>query len=218
MNKIIQTNDGSNSLFSEKFGEQYHSIHGALQESMHVFIEAGLDHCKKKSIKILEIGFGTGLNAILSFQESLARNLTIEYTAIELYPVDLRDIQQLNYFEFLNIESKKAFTYLHQYNWNKNMKLSNHFSIHKIDADFNTYIFKDQYDLIYFDAFAPEVQPEMWSKENFEKLYHTLNKDGILTTYSSKGLVKNNLREAGFLVKRLPGPKGKRHILRATKN
>jgi len=217
MNEIIKTDDGSNTLFSKKFNEQYHSTFGAIQESNHIFIHAGLNHCQNSSIRIFEVGFGTGLNTILTYAESIKKNLTIEYTAIELYPVELNIVNQLNYLEFLPEESKNIFKLFHSCNWDEKIKISENFSFQKIESDFNKYNFSQKIDLIYFDAFAPEKQPDMWRVENFIKLFNSLNKNGILTTYSSKGLVKNNLRQAGFLVKRLPGPPGKRHILRATK-
>ena len=143
--------------------------------------------------------------------------LDIKYHTIELFPIDIETINQLNYFEFLSNDQKSIYKELHECNWNKKIKISENFTFRKVKYDFNNYIFNEKYDLIYFDAFAPEKQPSMWSGENFDKLYDTLNNKGILTTYSSKGLVKNNLRKAGFKVTRLDGPKGKRHILRAQK-
>lgn len=217
MTNIIKTNDGSNTLFSGKFKEHYHSTYGARNESTHVFIETGLNYCQLKSIKIFEVGFGTGLNTILTYIESIKRNLRVEYTAIELFPIDLEIINQLNYTEFLSADQKTVYSKLHNCKWNENVKISSNFTFRKINSDFNNYIFSNKYDIIYFDAFAPDKQPEMWSAKNFAKIYEALNKQGILTTYSSKGMVKNNLRSAGFKVSRLNGPTGKRHIIRAEK-
>ena len=217
MTTVIKTKDGSDTLYSPNFKEHYHSTFGAFSESIHVFIQAGLNHCQLKSIKIFEVGLGTGLNTILTYIESIKRNLTVEYTAIELFPVNLEIINQLNYTEFLSEDQKSVYSRLHTCKWNETVKISSNFTFQKIKSDFNNYNFSNKYDLIYFDAFAPEKQPEMWSSENFAKIYVALYENGILTTYSSKGIVKNNLRSAGFKVTRLPGPSGKRHILRAEK-
>lgn len=217
MISIIKTNDGSNTLYSNMFNDQYHSIFGAFQESQFIYIQTGLNYCEQNSLKIFEVGFGTGLNAILTFIEGFKKKINIEYHAIELFPIGIETINQLNYFEFLSNDQKSIYKELHECNWNKKIKISENFTFRKIKYDFNNYIFNEKYGLIYFDAFAPEKQPNMWSGENFAKLYDTLNNKGILTTYSSKGLVKNNLRKAGFKVTRLDGPKGKRHILRAQK-
>ncbi|MCK5171566.1 MAG: tRNA (5-methylaminomethyl-2-thiouridine)(34)-methyltransferase MnmD [Bacteroidales bacterium] len=212
---VIKTDDGSNTLYSHEYKEHYHSTFGALEESVYVYIQAGLNYCQLKSIKIFEVGFGTGLNTILTYIESIKRNLSVEYTAIELFPVSLEIINQLNYTEFLSADQKDVYSKLHTYKWNENIKISGNFTFRKINLDFNNYIFSNKYDIIYFDAFAPDKQPEMWSTENFTKIHEALNSQGILTTYSSKGMVKKNLRSAGFKVSRLSGPIGKRHILRA---
>lgn len=215
--KIVTTSDQSNTIYTSKFDEHYHSTFGALNESLHVYIETGLNHCQLNSIKVFEVGFGTGLNTILTYIESEKRKLNIEYTGIELYPIDSRMIKQLNYEELLSENQKKIFDQIHRCEWNKKIEITNNFTFQKINSDFNSYHFTEKYDLIYFDAFAPDKQPEMWDFENFTKIYNTLNSGGILTTYSSKGIVKKNLREAGFKVTRLNGPTGKRHILRAEK-
>lgn len=217
MISIIKTDDGSSTLYSNTFNDQYHSTFGALQESLFIYIQTGLNYCEQNSLKIFEVGFGTGLNAILTFIEGFKKKIKIEYHAIELFPINIETINQLNYFEFISNEQKSVYKKLHNCKWNKKIEISENFTFRKIKCDFNNYIFDEKYDLIYFDAFAPEKQPSMWSNENFTKLYDTLNDKGILTTYSSKGIVKNNLRKAGFKVTRLDGPKGKRHILRAHK-
>ncbi|NOQ27520.1 MAG: tRNA (5-methylaminomethyl-2-thiouridine)(34)-methyltransferase MnmD [Bacteroidales bacterium] len=217
MTSIIKTDDGSNTLYSNTFNDQYHSTFGALQESLFIYIQTGLNYCEQNSLKIFEVGFGTGLNAILTFIEGFKKNINIEYHTIELFPINIETINQLNYFEFISNDQKLVYKKLHNCKWNKKIKISENFTFQKIKYDFNNYIFNEKYDLIYFDAFAPDKQPSMWSDKNFAKLYDTLNNKGILTTYSSKGIVKNNLRKAGFKVTRLDGPKGKRHILRAQK-
>lgn len=215
--KHIKTSDKSSTLYSSDFDEHYHSTNGAYSESMHVFIQSGLQFIQLEKIRIFEIGFGTGLNAILSYLESFKKNIEIDYTGIELYPIDPELIDKLNFPDFIPENEQELFKLMHRAEWNKEIKLAPNFTFSKIRADFNTYHLDDCFDLIYFDAFAPETQPEMWSAENFQKLYQALNKDGILVTYSSKGLVKRNLRQAGFKVKRLEGPVGKRHMLRASK-
>ena len=217
MTSVIKTNDGSNTLYSITYNDQYHSTFGALQESQFIYIQTGLNYCKQNSLKIFEIGFGTGLNAILTFIEGFKKKINIEYHAIELFPIGIETINQLNYFEFLSTDQKLVYKKLHDCKWNKNIKISENFTFRKIKYDFNNYIFNEKYDLIYFDAFAPEKQRNMWSGKKFAQVYDNLNNEGILTTYSSKGIVKNNLRKAGFKVTRLDGPKGKRHILRAQK-
>jgi tRNA U34 5-methylaminomethyl-2-thiouridine-forming methyltransferase MnmC len=215
--KIINTNDGSSTLYSAEFKDHYHSVFGAINESKHVFIDAGLKYLDTKTIKIFEVGFGTGLNALLTYLESAKKNIIVDYTAIELYPVTQDIIQQLNYTQFLSEKAKEIFDTLHKVRWNKKNKISNHFHLTKIKNDFNDYLFKEKYNLLFFDAFAPEKQPDLWSHQNFIKIYNALELNGILTTYSSKGLVKRNIRNAGFHLQRLPGPEGKRHMLRAIK-
>jgi len=215
--KIIHTKDGSSTLYSPTFNEHYHSVFGAINESKHVFIEAGFNFLNLPSIKIFEIGFGTGLNALLTYLESVKKEITVEYTGIELYPVTQDVIQQLNYTQLLSEESKKTFDQFLEVSWNKKIEISNHFHLTKIKADFNDYLFTEKYNLIFFDAFAPEKQPALWSHQNFTKIYEAMDTHGVLTTYSSKGLVKQNLRNVGFQLERLPGPEGKRHMLRAVK-
>jgi len=215
--KIIHTKDGSSTLYSPTFNEHYHSVFGAINESKHVFIEAGFNFLNLSSIKIFEIGFGTGLNALLTYIESAKKEVTVDYSAIELYPVTQDVIQQLNYTQSLSEEIKETFDKLHKVSWNKKIEISNHFHLTKIKADFNDYLFTEKYNLIFFDAFAPEKQPALWSHQIFAKIFEAMDNQGVLTTYSSKGLIKQNLRNAGFQLERLPGPEGKRHMLRAIK-
>jgi tRNA U34 5-methylaminomethyl-2-thiouridine-forming methyltransferase MnmC len=217
MNKIIQTNDNSNTLYSNKFKEHYHSTHGAINESNHIFIQSGLLYSNLKAINIFEVGFGTGLNAFLSYVEAEKYGIKINYCSIEKFPIDIETAQELNYAKMISSSHQDIFMKLHNSDWNEEIEIDKSFTFKKIYADFNDYHFIEKYDIIYFDAFSPETQPELWSKEVFDKIYSSLNPKGILTTYSSKGIVKNNLRDAGFTVKRLKGPIGKRHILRATK-
>ncbi len=218
MSKIVKTADGSYTLFSSEFNEHYHSTYGALNESMHVYIKNGLKYCKKNTLNIFELGFGTGLNAILTYIESIKSNLTIRYNAIELYPVKPEIISKLDYNKLFLKDELSVFFKMHNSPWDTDIELSKNFILKKIEIAFEELIFNEKYDLIYFDAFAPDTQPNLWSKENFLKLFNSLNPNGILTTYSSKGIVKRNLRDAGFIVSRLPGPNGKRHVIRAKKN
>jgi len=218
MHKIITTIDKSTTLYSEKFDEHYHSTFGAINESTHIFINEGLLYSKLKTVNIFEVGFGTGLNAFLTYIQSQKLNIEVNYTCIEKYPIDLQIANQLNYPNLISPQNKNVFELLHSCKWEENILINNSFNFKKVLKDFTEFEFSDKYDIIYFDAFAPEKQPELWRLEIFKKIYDALNNQGILTTYSSKGIVKNNLREAGFSVKRLKGPEGKRHILRAEKN
>lgn len=215
-NEIKQTADGSHTLTSGRFHETYHSSFGAVQESKHIFIGAGLDHFKGKvvPVEILEIGFGTGLNALLSYLWAEKHRIALNYTGIEAYPVSKEIISKLNYTEMLSCD-RKLFENIHQ---KGTQSLSVNFHSHLISVSYQD--FKpdvDAYHVIYFDAFSPETQPEMWTSEGFRKLYSALKPKGILVTYSSKGIVKRALKEAGFSIEKIPGPPGKREFVRATK-
>ncbi|MBE9467378.1 MAG: tRNA (5-methylaminomethyl-2-thiouridine)(34)-methyltransferase MnmD [Bacteroidetes bacterium] len=214
---IIKTNDGSDSLYVPELDEHYHSVYGAVQEAMHVYINNGFNFSDISPISILEIGFGTGLNAFLTYLESKKTNRIVKYTSVELYPVASDIVEQLNYPEFINNEEKEFFYNLHKADWNCENRINDSFILNKINQDLLLYQPNEYFDLIYFDAFAPDKQPELWSVEVFRKLYNHLNENGILTTYSAKGIVKRALREVGFKVKRLPGPPGKWEMLRSQK-
>jgi tRNA U34 5-methylaminomethyl-2-thiouridine-forming methyltransferase MnmC len=219
--KIYSTLDHSNTLFNEDINETYHSRNGALEESNYVFIEKGLNHVLKSvksNLNILEIGFGTGLNAILTLQHTQNEHeLIIQYDALETTPLPLDLITLLGYNTFLSADNDVLFENMHSSKWNVQNSISNNFQLHKINARLQDFIPAHQYDLIYFDAFAPDKQPDMWTIDIFAKLYLAMNKNGVLVTYSSKGEVKRNLRLVGFEVERLQGPPKKRHMLRATK-
>jgi tRNA U34 5-methylaminomethyl-2-thiouridine-forming methyltransferase MnmC len=216
--EIQPTRDGSHTLFVPELNEHYHSVFGAISESRHIFIEAGLHYISQKSnkINILEIGFGTGLNALLTFIEAEKNGLYIDYQAIELYPLPEGIYLKLNYPEYIHEENcKEVFQQIHSCPWNQNIKLSSHFSLMKMKRSLKDYLPGKQYfDLVYFDAFGPDVQPEMWTSEVFDQMASALKKGGVLVTYSTKGSVKRNLKEAGFSIEKLPGPVGKREILR----
>ena len=214
---LIITEDGSHTLFVSEIDECYHSSHGAIQESRHIFIEAGLKHCAKKEIRVLEIGFGTGLNAFLTLIEAEGSDKKIQYTSLEKYPVGVEKAQKLNYPEELSLESRDVFEKLHTSDWNQDIQINSSFTLNKIEADFTCYTSDNQFDVIYFDAFSPEKQPEMWTAEQFEKLYNCCNFEAVLTTYCAKGDVRRAMQQAGFKVERLQGPPGKREILRGIK-
>ena len=218
MIQIEQTADGSQTLFVPELNEHYHSVKGALTESEHIFIQMGLKHSSVEAPHVLEIGFGTGLNAFLTLLTADTDQRNIHYTTLERYPVTPALIEQLTYPELICPERKDDFQALHQAAWNTDVQLTPYFTLHKVETDFTSYTFPNTYDVIYFDAFAPEKQPEMWTQSLFDTLCQQLNPQGILTTYCAKGAVRRMLQAAGFTVERLPGPPGgKREILRATK-
>ena len=219
--QLITTEDGSHSLFVPHLNEHYHSTHGAIQESRHVYIQAGFDACILKQVNVLEIGFGTGLNAYLTLLEAERTSKQIYYTSLELYPIDADKAKQLNYAQHLSCESSESlFMTLHTSQWNKSVEITSNFTLHKIETDFSNpanFNTHTHFDVIYFDAFAPEKQPEMWTQEIFDTLYKLSNPNAIITTYCAKGSVRRMLQTAGFTVERLPGPPGKREILRGRK-
>ncbi len=220
-NTIIKTNDGSHSIFSGKFGVTYHSKFGAIQESAHIFIENGLSvrSLIQKNISILEIGFGTGLNAFLSYLETEKRDINISYLGIDAYPLPYQVATRLNYTKALNVVAKQSvFLQIHREKWNTPFPVSNHFLLEKRFAGFEKVEYPTQsFDLIFFDAFDPAVQPHLWETPFFKKMYDALLPEGFLITYSAKGSVKRNLKAAGFEVIGLPGPPGKREITKAIK-
>lgn len=215
--ELLITQDGSHSLFVPEIDECYHSKHGAIQESKHIFIEAGLKQCQNETIKVLEVGFGTGLNAYLTLLEAEKSNRKIHFTTLELYPVEIEKALQLNFPEELAQENRVDFEKMHTSAWNEKIQISQHFTLTKIETDFTHYSFIDKFDVVFFDAFSPEKQPEMWTEELFRKIYLNCNPAAIMTTYCAKGIVRRAMQSAGFNVERIPGPPGKREILRCTK-
>lgn len=213
------TADGSNTLFVPELDEHYHSVKGALTESQHIFIQMGLNHSQAESPHVLEIGFGTGLNAFLTLLEAEKQQRKVCFTSIERYPLKEDIVRKLGYPEIIAPEKSEKFYALHTAPWNQSVEISPCFTLHKIEGDFTHFDFQSHYDVVYFDAFAPEKQPEMWSQPLFDRLYRQMNPGGILTTYCAKGVVRRMLQAAGFTVERLPGPpSGKREILRASKD
>lgn len=214
MLKKIITADQSPTLYLPELDEHFHSINGALQESLHIFINAGLKQIKKNNINILEVGFGTGLNAVLTYNEAKISKQKILYETIEKYPLPINIIEDLLTDNF---PEKDIAIQIHKAKWEKKVKISDNFHLKKVKTDLKNFIPNNYYNLIYFDAFSPDKQPDLWTEDIFVKLYNATKENGILVTYSVKGTVKQALRNAGYFVKRLPGPAGKRHILQAIK-
>lgn len=211
------TDDGSQTLFVPELDEHYHSVKGAFTESLHIFVRSGLQQSKAVEPRILEIGFGTGLNALLSIEEA-ENGRNIHYTSLEKYPLSIDLANKMQYDSLVSEHIAKFFQDIHKAEWNKWVEISPNFHLRKIETDFTTLDIMEKYDVIYFDAFAPEKQPEMWSQDIFNRLYACLDNYGILVTYCAKGVVRRMLQAAGFIVERLQGPPGgKREILRATK-
>jgi len=215
--EIIITSDGSTSINLPELNEQYHSKKGAIQEAYHVFIRMGLDLFSDK-VAVLEIGFGTGLNAYITFLESERRNLIVEYTGVEAYPVIQEEISGLNYISQLDAEEyRQAFVDFHSTEWETKQAISDKFSLTKRKQFFNDIIDDNTHDLIYYDAFGSRVQPELWGEGIFAIMYKALKKDGVLVTYAAKGSARRAMEAVGFTVERLAGPPGKREMLRARK-
>jgi tRNA U34 5-methylaminomethyl-2-thiouridine-forming methyltransferase MnmC len=217
MNKIVKTSDGSHTIYVPELDDHYHSIHGAVQESEHIFIKNGFDACTASPMNIFEVGFGTGLNALLTAIRSMKGERQVNYTSIEKYPVHEDIIWSLNHADFAGKEGKKIFNLIHYAPWNSATTICKNFTITKIKSDLTVNKPSGHYDLIYFDAFGPDKQPEMWTPDIFASVYEITDKGGILITYSAKGEVKRNLKACGFDVSLLPGPPGKRQITRAVK-
>jgi tRNA U34 5-methylaminomethyl-2-thiouridine-forming methyltransferase MnmC len=215
--QIVTTADGSKTIQIIDWNEQYHSKHGALQEAYHVFIKMGFQFICKPELSILEIGFGTGLNAIITAIESKKANRKVHYTGVEAYPVSSNELELLNYSDLFKTEFKPLVNKIHQSTWESLQPIEPNFHLHKKKLFFQEIEDKSAYDLIYFDAFGARVQPELWDKNIMAKMYRALNSQGVLVTYSAKGSVRRALQEVGFQVERLAGPPGKREMLRAIK-
>ncbi|MCK4922568.1 MAG: tRNA (5-methylaminomethyl-2-thiouridine)(34)-methyltransferase MnmD [Bacteroidales bacterium] len=209
------TKDGSSSIYVENLEESYHSHFGALAESLFIFIESGLKYSEANPVNILEIGFGTGLNALLTLDEAVNSKRKTNYYTIEKYPLSTSEWESLNYPDLSVIHNPKEFEKLHNVNWSEWHNLNDYFSLFKSKTDLHDFSTHLRFDIIYFDAFSPEIQPDLWTEEIFSKLYRLLNPKGLLLTYSVKGTVKRALKSAGFHIKRIPGPEGKRVIMRA---
>lgn len=216
--EIIITNDGTTTIRIPEWNENYHSSHGAIQEAKHVFIKNGLDLFKNQSsISILEIGYGTGLNAFITFLET-HETLNVDYVGIEAYPVSMKEIVQLNYVSQLGaFQFHPIFERMHSDDWEIPKNISNNFTLTKHQQFFQEIEDKDRFHLIYFDAFGFPTQPELWSEAIFKKMYDALLPDGVLVTYACRTVIKKAMLSVGFSVEKLPGAPGKREMLRAKK-
>ncbi|MCP4125172.1 MAG: tRNA (5-methylaminomethyl-2-thiouridine)(34)-methyltransferase MnmD [Bacteroidetes bacterium] len=218
--KLKETADGSHTFYVKELKEHYHSVHGAIQESRHVFIEAGLNDLQHQpSIQILEVGFGTGLNALLTLLSGVSVSTQINYTALEAYPLTQKEAEKLNFIDQLSIpEMRPVFQAMHTCKWEDSVLVCRNFSLNKLRMDLLEFQSPEPvYDLIYFDAFAPQIQPELWTDSVFQNLFNGMKQGGVLVTYCAKGSVKRALKAAGFSVEGIPGPPGKREMTRAVK-
>lgn len=218
--QIITTKDGSKTLYLPDLYEHYHSNHGALQEAMHVFIRSGWDEMKKDQINILEVGFGSGLNAIITVNASLKDNKKVYYAGLEAFPVTQEEVDLLGYADLEEIAPVKSDFYkMHSTKWDVPQEINELFTLEKIQQKMEDFIpEKESFDLIYFDAFGPRAQPFMWTNEVLSKMYNALSTNGVFVTYCAKGDVRRSLISLGFEVEKIPGPPGKREMLRARKN
>lgn len=216
-NKIILTNDGSHSLFNTQVNESYHSKHGAIVEAEHVFIKNGFSTVDKNKLNILEVGFGTGLNTLLTYQKAIQKSIEVNYHAIELHPIDKIYYSKLNFTDLIGVEQENLQD-LHDCKWEKNIQLNPYFTLIKNHTSVEKYNTDIRFDIIYFDAFSPDKQPEIWNKVIFKKMHSFLKDDGFLITYCAKGIVKRTMKSIGFEIIVLDGPPGKRQMTRGNKS
>ena len=216
--EIIKTLDGSTTIQLTEWNECYHSKHGAIQEAQHVFIKNGLSLFENKHVSILEIGFGTGLNAFITLLEAKKMQQTIDYVGVEAYPISAAEVLDMNYVVELDATNESLiFDAIHQSNWEEKVVLNANFTLTKRKQFFEEIEDEKKFDLIYFDAFGYRVQPELWSTEIFRRMFNALKLNGILVTYAARGVVKRSMIEVGFTVEKLAGPPGKREMFRARK-
>lgn len=215
------TADGSITFYIPEIDEHYHSTNGAVVEALHVYLKEALqrfvDLNKPETVRILEIGFGTGLNAFLSLLKADELQIPIHYTTLELYPLTPEQVAQLNYAQQTDAARNDLFMALHAANWNETVTLTPFFSVEKRQMDLVGEPLSGTFDVVYYDAFAPDKQPEMWSDTIYRKVADAVAKGGILTTYCAKGVVRRGFRDAGFEMERIPGPPGKREMIRGTR-
>jgi tRNA U34 5-methylaminomethyl-2-thiouridine-forming methyltransferase MnmC len=217
LKKLITTSDGSHTIYVPELDEHYHSIHGAVQESNFIYISTGFDSCMADPVSIFEVGFGTGLNALLTAMKGIHGKREINYTSIEKFPLYETMADSLNHHFFTGPDGKEIADHIHRAPWDSWVRICKNFNLMKIRGDITDFTIPGTYNLIYFDAFGPDKQPEIWTRKVFESIAAATEKNGIFVTYSSKGEVKRNLRACGFEVTLLPGPPGKRQIIRAVK-
>ncbi len=211
------TEDGSHTIFVPELDEPYHSIHGARQESDHVFLKHGLRTIRKDSIRILDVGFGTGLNALLTFAETDHKGQKVYYHTVEKYPLNEQEYQAINFEKIIAGVSPGSLISLHAAKWEKPVSISPDFTLYKEHADFRSMKPEGPFDLVYYDAFDPKKQPHLWSKEIFCMISRLVNPGGILVTYTCKGSVRRALISCDFEVEKVPGPPGKREMIRAVR-
>lgn len=220
MLELLNTGDGSHTIRHVALNETYHSVHGAIQESRHVYIQEGLHYYLNKfrpsSIRLLEIGFGTGLNALLSWIDEKARNVRMTYHTVEAFPLPVDILSQLNYPDQLGKRAALCFKDLHDSPWDKEVKLDDNFTIHKINMDIQSLKLEEgAYDIIYYDAFAPKIQPGLWEKSVLNNVIGGMALGGVLTTYCASGQFKRDLKDLNMSFDEVPGPPGKREMVRA---
>jgi tRNA U34 5-methylaminomethyl-2-thiouridine-forming methyltransferase MnmC len=218
--QLITTTDGSHSFYLEEMDEHYHSKHGSIAETQHIFIQAGFNEVcqRKKHFNIFEVGMGTGLNVFLTAIAAERERAKVFMKSIEAFPLQTEEAKQLNFAEYLEADTA-LFERIHSAEWEKAFQLNENFRLHKVKGKLQGFTFNEKYDLIYFDAFAPEKQEELWTEEIFTKLFEAMNEGGILVTYCVKGIIRRRLQGIGFEIEKLPGPKnGKREMLRARKS
>jgi tRNA U34 5-methylaminomethyl-2-thiouridine-forming methyltransferase MnmC len=215
--RLHLTEDGSHTLYVEKLDEPYHSIHGAVQESMHVFIKQGLQTMPKSPLRILEIGFGSGLNALLTLWFAKKSGQKVHYHAVEKYPLKRAEYSKLNFEEFLEGVPEGSLNLLHDAPWGETVVISDGFALFKEQADFRSMQPLGDFDLVYFDAFSPDKQPELWSASVFSTIEKCTLEGSVLVTYSSKGEVRRTLTSCGFETQKVAGPPGKREMIRAVR-
>ncbi|WP_034057185.1 tRNA (5-methylaminomethyl-2-thiouridine)(34)-methyltransferase MnmD [Lacinutrix jangbogonensis] len=220
--KIIITEDGSTTIHIPEWNEQYHSTHGAIQEAEHVYLKHGLaffcaseGYTKQSQIAILEIGFGTGLNAFLTAIKAEALNLNCSYVGVEGFPISQKELEALNYTETLKHDA--IFNAIHDCKWESDFAISNNFNVKKQQKQFSEITDINQFDIVYFDAFGPRVQPELWTEAVFKSMYNAMKPNGVLVTYCAQGHARRAMISVGFTITKVEGPPGKRHMLRAVK-
>ncbi len=216
--KVIFTKDGSKTLHMPEHNEQYHSIHGAINEAEHVFIKNGLRECEQDKLTIFEMGFGTALNAFMTYLESKKTSQNVRYYTIENNPLPLKLVESLEYPDILNARNEESiFSLLHTSEWNALTTITPTFELFKISDDIQKLTLDDKVDLVYYDAFGPRVQADLWTERIFSIISAVMKPESILVTYCAKGEVKRILKRLGFVVETLPGPPGKREMVRAKK-
>lgn len=214
--EIVITSDGSSSIYIPEWQESYHSKHGAIQEAKHVFIKNGLCLLKKHNVSILEVGFGTGLNCLITAQEAFENGYVIDYVGVEAFPVTGKELSALNYEEVLK-DNQGLFKRIHACAWEEETEIVSNFRLTKINLLFENIEYYDRFDLIYFDAFGFRVQPELWGEDIFKRMYQSLKKGGMLTTYAARGTITRAMQSSGFSVQKVAGPPGKREMTIARK-